>query len=297
MSPARLELHHEPGGPSLLELHHEPAYLVEPRVPARVRVPGLALRVRVPGPAVQRMLVIALLALGLGLTGAAAAGLLTSAGHGRYVLAAAAKPAPAPRGRWAAAPPPAAAAATPRVPPPVSLTIPAIGVRTRLVRVGLTRSGGLRPPRSTAVAGWYTGSPAPGADGASVIAGHVDSYVGPGVFFTLRLLHPGDRIYVRQAGGKLAVFRVDAVRRYPKARFPTGRVYGPAPTPQLRLITCGGTFDPARGSYLSNVVVYATMLSRSRPSPRYASTSRLPGTSAPRRRGSGAARRGRRTAP
>jgi sortase (surface protein transpeptidase) len=264
MGPARLEVHHEQAGPGPLELHHEPPYLVEARVPARIRVPGFGIRVRVPGPGMQRVLAVAVVVLGLGVTAAGAAGLLTS-GHGRYALAAVARPAPAPRGRWAAG---AAQTVAPRVtassqvPPPVFLTIPAIGVRTRLIRLGLTRSGGLQAPRTTSVAGWYTGSPPPGAVGASVIGGHVDSYVGPGIFFTLRLLHPGDRIYVRQAGGNLAVFDVYSVRRYLKARFPTDRVYGPAPTPQLRLITCGGTFDPALGSYLSNVVVYATLITR-----------------------------------
>ena len=168
---------------------------------------------------------------------------------------------PAPKGRWTGALLQAAPHAVPaQVPSPVYLTIPAIGVRTRLIRLGLTRSGGLQAPRTTTVAGWYTGSPRPGAIGAAVIGGHVDSYTGPGVFFTLRRLHPGDRIYVRQAGGRLAVFRVYAVHRYLKTRFPTAQVYGPVPTPQLRLLTCGGTFDWQTGHYLSNVVVYAAMI-------------------------------------
>jgi len=64
---------------------------------------------------------------------------------------------------------------------------------------------------------------------------------------------------VRQKDGRLAVFRVNSVHQYTKRGFPTARVYGPAPTPQLRLITCGGTFDVQTGHYLSNIVVYATM--------------------------------------
>jgi hypothetical protein len=56
------------------------------------------------------------------------------------------------------------------------------------------------------------------------------------------------------------VFRVYAEHVYAKDRFPTEQVYGPALSPELRLITCGGTFDPATGSYLSNVVVYATQV-------------------------------------
>jgi Sortase domain len=163
--------------------------------------------------------------------------------------------------------PPAGAVAAPprpigpaRVARPVSLSIPVIGVHTHLIRLGLTAQGTLQVPASTSVAGWYTGGPRPGQVGSAVIAGHIDSYLGPGVFFRLRLLRPGDRVYVRQAGGRLAVFRVYAEHSYPKDHFPTQRVYGPAPDPELRLITCGGTFNPATGSYLNNVVVYAVQI-------------------------------------
>jgi len=162
---------------------------------------------------------------------------------------------PVPAGHWAAAPP--AKATT--VARPTGLVIPVIGVRTRLIRLGLTASGALQVPASTAVAGWYTGSPRPGAIGAAVIAGHIDSYLGPGVFFRLRELRPGDLIYVQRAHASLAVFRVTGVRTFLKTRFPTAAVYGPVPDAQLRLITCGGTFDPATGHYLSNVIVFAVL--------------------------------------
>ncbi len=168
-----------------------------------------------------------------------------------------AHPGPPPAGAVAAPPRPIGPA---RVARPVSLSIPVIGVHTRLIRLGLTAQGTLQVPASTAVAGWYTGGPRPGQVGSAVIAGHIDSYLGPGVFFRLRLLRPGDRVYVRQAGGRLAVFRVFAEHSYPKDHFPTQRVYGPAPDPELRLITCGGTFNPATGSYLNNVVVYAVQV-------------------------------------
>jgi LPXTG-site transpeptidase (sortase) family protein len=107
------------------------------------------------------------------------------------------------------------------------------------------------------VAGWYTGSPRPGAVGSAVIAGHIDSKAGPGVFFRLSSLRPGDRVYVRRADGTLTAFRVTAVHAYPKDSFPTAAVYGATPDSELRLVTCGGTFDYATGSYLSNTVVYA----------------------------------------
>ena len=257
------------------ELHHEPASPGHAPAPARVRIPGLAFRVPVPGRGLQRRLAAGVLALGLITTGLAAAGLLT-AGQPGYALDAASPVVPAPHGSWAAprglpaaprglpaapsraaVPPPASARPVPR---PVFLTIPSIGVRTPLMRLGLTAAGTLQVPPTATTAGWYTGSPAPGATGSAVIAGHVDSHAGPGVFFRLRLLRPGDRVYVRQSGGLLAVFAVTSVRLYAKSDFPATDVYGPAPAPQLRLVTCGGVFDAALGSYLSNVVVDAVLI-------------------------------------
>jgi hypothetical protein len=203
-------------------------------------------------PAAAAVLCCGLLAIGGGVGGLL---LLTGplARHGMSPRPAA-NPGPPPAGAVAAPPRPIGPAG---VAPPVYLSIPVIGVHTRLIRLGLTARGTLQVPASTSVAGWYTGGPRPGQVGSAVIAGHIDSYLGPGVFFRLRLLRPGDRVYVRHADGTLAVFRVYAERSYPKDRFPTQKVYGPAPDPELRLITCGGTFDAAIGSYLNNVVVYA----------------------------------------
>jgi sortase (surface protein transpeptidase) len=152
------------------------------------------------------------------------------------------------------------AAADDKAAPPASLIIPEIGVQTRLIRLGLTKSGALQVPPTAFVAGWYTGSPRPGDIGSSIIIGHIDSMSTPGIFYNLRLLRPGQRAYIRQADGKLAVFRVTAVHMYLKARFPTAAVYGATPDAQLRLITCGGTFDQATHHYLSNVVAFATLI-------------------------------------
>jgi sortase (surface protein transpeptidase) len=226
---------------------------------------------------IRRPVAVAAMLAGIVVAGAAAAGVTwasqsgkpaTPLGHAPFV--------PVPRGRWAAAP--GARAGRP-VAVPESLDIPSIGVRTRLVRLGLTKDGTLQVPSSTAVAGWYAGSPRPGAIGAAVIAGHVDSYRGPGVFFRLRELRRGDLVYVRRVNGSLAVFRVTAVHLFLKTRFPTAQVYGPVPNAELRLITCGGTFDPATGHYLSNVIVFARLTSRHRAAPATARPgSRPPGT-------------------
>jgi len=165
---------------------------------------------------------------------------------------------PAPAGPIVAPPQSATPAPVAR---PVSLTIPLIGVQTKLITLGLTTGGALQVPSTTSVAGWYTGSPRPGAIGSAIIVGHIDSLSGPGVFYRLSELRRGDDVYVERADGTTAEFRVTSVQSYLKDQFPTQTVYGPTPDPELRLITCGGAFDPATGHYLSNIVVYATEVS------------------------------------
>ena len=165
---------------------------------------------------------------------------------------------PAPTGPIVAPP---QSADPPPVARPVSLTIPLIGVKTSLITLGLAADGSLQVPSSTAVAGWYTGSPRPGSIGSAIIVGHIDSLSGPGVFYRLSELRRGDQVYVRRADGTTVLFLVTLVQSYLKDKFPTQAVYGPTPDAELRLITCGGAFDAATGHYLSNIVVYATQAS------------------------------------
>jgi sortase (surface protein transpeptidase) len=137
---------------------------------------------------------------------------------------------------------------------PQRLRIPDIDVDAALQLLHLQPDGTLAPPQGWVDAGWYADGTRPGETGPAVIAGHVDSKQGPAVFYRLDKLRPGALVEVLRDGRWIA-FRVTEVARYPKNSFPTGRVYGPTPDPQLRLITCGGVFD--RGSYLDNTVVYA----------------------------------------
>jgi hypothetical protein len=164
---------------------------------------------------------------------------------------------PAPTGPIVA-PPQSAAAQVAR---PVSLTIPLIGVKTNLITLGLAAGGAMQvPPPTSTVAGWFTGSPRPGAVGSSIIVGHVDSKHGPGIFFRLPELQKGDDVFIKRSDGTTAEFRVTEVLVYPKDHFPTDTVYGPTPDAELRLITCGGTFDSVTGHYLSNIIVYASQI-------------------------------------
>jgi LPXTG-site transpeptidase (sortase) family protein len=143
---------------------------------------------------------------------------------------------------------------------PVGLRIPAIGVDTPVMRLGLAPDGSVQVPPIAAHdrAGWYRHSPTPGQKGPSVILGHVTvGAYGDGVFRHLDRLHRGDRIVARLENGRSAVFSVSAVRTVAKADFPTDAVYGDVDRPELRLITCGG--PRSAGGYLDNVIVFAAL--------------------------------------
>ncbi|GAA3451892.1 class F sortase [Dactylosporangium matsuzakiense] len=145
---------------------------------------------------------------------------------------------------------------------PVRLAIPAIGVDTPLMSLGLNPDGTVEVPpvAADAPAGWYRNLRTPGEVGPAVVLGHVDTaHEGPAVFYRLRELRPGDPISVRRADGSVAVFVAERVVEVPKSDFPTEDVYGPVDYPALRLVTCGGTFDHLRHTYKGNTLVYARL--------------------------------------
>jgi sortase (surface protein transpeptidase) len=142
---------------------------------------------------------------------------------------------------------------------PMTIRIPAIGVNAPMDRLDLNSNGTVQvPPLSNHnLAGWYDRSVTPGEKGTSVILGHVDDYAGPSVFYNIKNLHKGDAIDVTRADGRTAVFSVDGVQKASKTSFPTNDVFGNVSYPALRLVTCGGPFNPKTGEYLDSIIVYA----------------------------------------
>jgi hypothetical protein len=143
---------------------------------------------------------------------------------------------------------------------PTTLRVPAIGLSVSLSSLGLNFDGSVQVPSNTSQPGWFRLGPTPGQVGSAVILGHVDSYAGPGVFFQLRTLAAGDQVYVTLTDGDTAQFAVNSVAMYSKQQFPAQRVYGSHGSSALQLVTCGGVFDHQTGSYLSNIVVYTSLV-------------------------------------
>ena len=151
-------------------------------------------------------------------------------------------------------------AAFDRPPPdrPTKVRIASIGVDATIIDLGLNPDRTLEVPEDIRLTGWWTGRSVPGEDGPSIVVGHIDSAAqGAGVFFRLRELDVGDVIHVERSDGSIAEFRVTETELVLKDEFPTEKVYGSTEGSQLRLITCGGSFDRSAGSYLGNLIVYA----------------------------------------
>ncbi|ONH27041.1 class F sortase [Pseudofrankia asymbiotica] len=140
---------------------------------------------------------------------------------------------------------------------PVRLRVPDISVTAPVVPLDLDGAGRLIPPTGFTEVGWNHAGPEPGDDGVAVIAGHVDSKTGPAVFYRLGGLRAGATVLVDRVDGTTATFVVDRLAEYTKADFPDEQVYHSGDGAQLRLITCGGSFDHSTGHYVDNVVVFA----------------------------------------
>ncbi|MEU5033756.1 class F sortase [Streptomyces sp. G9] len=144
---------------------------------------------------------------------------------------------------------------------PERVEVPSVGIEAPVVARGLDPDGAIDPPPygMPETAGWYGDGTQPGAKGTALFVGHVDTDTEPAVFYGLSAVKPGARIEVTRTDGSVAEFTVDDVELVTRERFDAQKAYGPREDgrAELRLITCGGTYDHKTRSYTANVVVSA----------------------------------------
>ncbi|MDX3342974.1 class F sortase [Streptomyces sp. ID03-2B] len=144
---------------------------------------------------------------------------------------------------------------------PERVEVPSVGITAPVIARGLDQDGAIDPPPygMPKTAGWYGDGIQPGAKGAALFVGHVDTDTKPAVFYGLSAVKPGARIEVTRTDGSVAEFTVDDVQVVTRERFDAQKAYGPRQDgrAELRLITCGGTYDQETRSYTANVVVSA----------------------------------------
>ncbi|MFD8536028.1 class F sortase [Streptomyces rubrogriseus] len=144
---------------------------------------------------------------------------------------------------------------------PQRLDVPGLDIDAPVVARGLDAEGAIEPPPfdQPGTVGWYAAGVTPGAAGTALLVGHVDTETRPAVFYRLSTLEPGQTIRVARDDDEVAEFTVDDVQVLTRDGFDAQQAYGPRDTgrSELRLITCGGTFDHTTDSYTANVVVSA----------------------------------------
>jgi sortase (surface protein transpeptidase) len=144
----------------------------------------------------------------------------------------------------------------------LSLKIDAIALNIPLGKTSLDKAGHLMVPVNPNAAAWYQAGPKIGEAGTALITGHLDSPAGPGVFYNLRKLTPGDEVRVGRADGSAAIYKVTKSASYNQDNtFPWNLVYSTSGPSSLRIITCDGVYNPKTGLYNRNLVVYASLVS------------------------------------
>lgn len=149
---------------------------------------------------------------------------------------------------------------------PTKIRIPAINVKTQVIEKGIvkkgTYAGHMATPDNAVQVAWFKLGPKPGNRGSAIIAGHVDTYKGPGVFFNLKDLKKGDMVYITGKKGKTLTFKVFDKRAYPRKSAPVYKVFGYTPARVIRLLTCTGTFDYKADTHNERLVVSAKLVQK-----------------------------------
>ncbi|MEU9206887.1 class F sortase [Streptomyces sp. NPDC048415] len=144
---------------------------------------------------------------------------------------------------------------------PQRIDIPSMRVQAPVVARGLDGRGAIDPPPfdQPGVVGWYAAGVKPGAAGTALFVGHVDTETRPAVFYKLSAVRRGDSVRVIRDDGTVAEFTVDDVQVLSRDHFDPQQAYGVRKSgrAELRLITCGGTFDRTSRTYTANVIVSA----------------------------------------
>lgn len=138
---------------------------------------------------------------------------------------------------------------------PKEIIIPAIGVSTKIINVGKTRTGHMDVPQNLTDTGWYDLGPKPGEAGNAVIAGHVNGRGNvQAVFWDLRELEKGDDVYVIDESGQKLHFQVVDRQIYPENDSPIEHIFGDTDRTRLNLITC--SYNEEAGRNADRLVVF-----------------------------------------
>ena len=124
--------------------------------------------------------------------------------------------------------------------------------------VGVEEGGFLGVPASWYTAGWYKDSAKAGEQGNIVLDGHYDTNTGaPGAFWELKDLQIGDKVFLTDALGRKFEYAVTQKSYIAITDPERAKVFDSTQVKELTLITCGGVWDYASGTYNKRLVIKA----------------------------------------
>lgn len=146
---------------------------------------------------------------------------------------------------------------------PVRVSIGRLGVQAPVDPVGVYEDGSVEIPEDITRVGWYQFGAGPGqGSGSTVIVGHRDGFdEGPGAFYSISALEPGDVVELALADGSTRSYEVVSREAIDRGLLPSDGVFDEDGPERLTLISCIGYFDRDNGGYQQNVVVTAVPMS------------------------------------
>jgi LPXTG-site transpeptidase (sortase) family protein len=142
---------------------------------------------------------------------------------------------------------------------PEWLEIPDAKISAQVVDIGLDSSGGMEPPPTPDVVGWYRMSARAGEPGNTVLSGHVDWGQNTAVFWGLRNLQTSDVIVLRGTDGLEHQYRVEWNRVFANDDPSALTVLQGSQDSLLTLITCDGVYDRTKRDYSGRRIVQAIL--------------------------------------
>lgn len=143
---------------------------------------------------------------------------------------------------------------------PVRLCIPSVHLSTSIIPIHLSEDGQLQVPKSSEVAGLYVDGILPGENGNAIVAGHVDNYTGPAIFYPLKHLKPGTFVFLFDQNNHYLKYKVLEVQSYYKQEAPLDKIFGDSTEKQLNLITCTGKYDRKKKEHEKRLIVYTRLV-------------------------------------
>lgn len=124
--------------------------------------------------------------------------------------------------------------------------------------IGVEEGGTLGVPASWHTVGWYKDGAKAGEEGNVIIDGHYDTNTGaPGAFWELKNLQVGDKVSLTDSLGRGFDYLVKEKSSISITDPERAQVFESSKARQLTLITCGGVWDYASGTYNKRLVIKA----------------------------------------